>query len=480
MTTPGPSSPAASSAAPPATSSADAPWPVRVVSQKIGAWIGRLGWIWVDGQVAQITRRPGTNTVFLTLRDPSADLSLTVTTNRDVVDLGAPGLADGARIVVHARPEFYAARGSLSLRADEIRQVGLGELLARLEQLKKLLAAEGLFDRARKRRLPFLPAKVGLITGRASAAERDVLTNARRRWPAVEFRVVNVAVQGTSAVPQIIDALAVLDRDETVDVIVLARGGGSTEDLLPFSDEALCRAVFACRTPVVSAVGHETDVPLVDFVADVRASTPTDAAKRIVPDLADEFRLIGQARQRLDRALLTRLDREQQRLDAIRSRPSIARPLSMIEQRAADVTQLRDRAARNLSHRLDRAGTELAHTLARLRTLSPAATLQRGYAIVQRADGAVVRAAADVSPGGALRIRLAEGELAATATDPAAGTADPADGAPGPAGGTAGAAAGGTGGQDAAGPAATAQGEVKPKRATRKAAPKRAADVSQE
>src|SRR5215475_1192260 len=220
------------------------PWPVRVVSQKIGGWIARLGWIWVDGQVAQITRRPGSTVVFITLRDPSADLSLSVTTNRDVLDLGAPELADGARILVHAKPEFYPARGTLSLRADEIRQVGLGELLARLEKLKKLLAAEGLFARERKRRLPFLPQKIGLITGRASAAERDVLMNTRRRWPGVDFRVVNVAVQGPTAVPQIIDALKVLDADDTVDVIVIARGGGSVEDLLPFSDEALCRAVF--------------------------------------------------------------------------------------------------------------------------------------------------------------------------------------------------------------------------------------------
>ncbi|GAA2367493.1 exodeoxyribonuclease VII large subunit [Dactylosporangium salmoneum] len=394
-------------------STSDKPWPVRVVSQKIGQWIGRLGWIWIDGQVTQIVRRPGTNTVFITLRDPSADLSLSVTTNRDVLDLGAPQLTDGARIVVHARPEFYAARGSLSLRADEIRQVGLGELLARLEQLKKLLQAEGLFARERKRRLPFLPRRIGLVTGRASAAERDVLMNARRRWPSVDFRVINVAVQGPSAVPQIIDALAVLDRDETVDVIVLARGGGSVEDLLPFSDEALCRAVFACRTPVVSAVGHETDVPLVDFVADVRASTPTDAAKRVVPDLGDELRLIAHAKQRLDRALRGLLDREQHRLDALRSRPSVARPLTMVEQREADVAALRDRAARNLRHRLDRAGTELEHTLARLRTLSPSATLQRGYAIVQRADGAVVRNPAEVSGQDRLRIRLAEGELTA-------------------------------------------------------------------
>ncbi|MFI5906647.1 exodeoxyribonuclease VII large subunit [Dactylosporangium sp. NPDC051541] len=403
-------------------SSSEKPWPVRVVSQKISQWIGRLGWIWVDGQVAQVTRRPGTNTVFLTLRDPSADLSLTVTTNRDVMDLGAPNLTDGARIVVHARPEFYAARGSLSLRADEIRQVGVGELLARLEQLKKLLAAEGLFARERKRRLPFLPRRIGLVTGRASAAERDVLTNARRRWPTVDFRVINVAVQGPSAVPQIVDALNVLDRDETIDVIVIARGGGSIEDLLPFSDEALCRAVFACRTPVVSAIGHETDVPLLDFVADLRASTPTDAAKRIVPDLADEVRLIAQAKQRLDRSLRGLLDREQHRLDALRSRPSIARPLTMVDNRATDVTALQARATRNLVHRLDRAGTELEHTLARLRTLSPSATLQRGYAIVQREDGAVVRAPAEVKADEQLRIRLAEGELTAATT--ATATAD--------------------------------------------------------
>jgi exodeoxyribonuclease VII large subunit len=402
----------------PSASTAEAPWPVRVVSQKIGNWIAKLGWVWIDGQVAQITRRPGTNTVFLTLRDPAADLSLTVTTNRDVLDLGAPNLGDGARVVVHAKPEFYAARGSLSLRADEIRQVGLGELLARLEQLKKLLAAEGLFDRARKRRLPFLPGKIGLITGRASAAERDVLTNARRRWPAIEFRVINVAVQGAVAVSQMIDALAVLDRDETIDVIVLARGGGSTEDLLPFSDEALCRAVFACRTPVVSAVGHETDIPLIDYVADVRASTPTDAAKRVVPDHAEEVRLIGQAKYRLDRAMRGRLDQEQHRLDAIRSRPSLARPHAMVDAREAEVVALRDRASRCLTHRLDRAGAELEHTLARLRTLSPAATLQRGYAIVQRGDdGAIVRAPADVATKDLLRIRLAEGELAATVAD---------------------------------------------------------------
>jgi exodeoxyribonuclease VII large subunit len=387
---------------------------VRVVSQKISAWVGKLGWVWVDGQIAQISRRPGNSTVFLTLRDPSADLSLTVTTNRDVLDLGAPELAEGARVVLHAKPEFYPARGTLSLRADEIRQVGLGELLARLEKLKRLLAAEGLFDPARKRRPPFLPHRIGLITGRASAAERDVLTNARRRWPAVQFRILNVAVQGPTAVPQIVDALRVLDADPSIDVIVLARGGGGVEDLLPFSDEALCRAVFACRTPVVSAIGHETDAPLVDYVADVRASTPTDAAKRVVPDLGEERRMIQLARQRLDRAVLALLDRETHRVEALRSRPVLARPQIMLDERAADLGALRDRAARCLNHRVAAAVEELRHTRARLRGLSPAATLDRGYAIVQRPDGTVVRAAREVAKGDPLRVRLAAGELAVT------------------------------------------------------------------
>jgi exodeoxyribonuclease VII large subunit len=395
-------------------STAEEPWPVRVVSQKLGAWIAKLGWVWVDGQVAQISRRSGSAVVFLTLRDPSADLSLTVTAHRDVLDAGAPDLAEGARVTLHAKPEFYPSRGTLSLRADEIRQVGLGELLARLERLKKLLAAEGLFARERKRRLPFLPRRIGLITGRASAAERDVLMNTRRRWPAVAFRVINVAVQGPTAVPQIIDALKVLDSDDTVDVIVLARGGGSVEDLLPFSDEALCRAVFAARTPVMSAIGHETDAPLIDYVADVRASTPTDAAKRLVPDLAEERQLIDTARRRLDRAIGTLLERETQRIQAWRSRPSLARPELMVEHRAADITALRERAVRCLDQRLHRADDELRHTLARLRALSPAATLERGYAIVQRADGHVVRAADDVKIDDILRVRLAEGELDAT------------------------------------------------------------------
>lgn len=351
------------------------------------------------------------STVFLTLRDPSADISLTVTAPREVVQ---PTLTDGARVVVHAKPEWYATRGTLSLRADEIRQVGEGELKARIEQLRKLLEAEGLFDPRRKRRPPFLPHRIGLVTGRGGAAERDVLTNARRRWPAVDFRVVNVAVQGVNAVPEMVGALQSLDRDETVDVIILARGGGSFEDLLPFSDEALCRAVFACRTPVISAIGHEPDSPLVDYVADVRASTPTDAAKRVVPDLGEEQRLLNVARGRLDRAVRHRVDREQHRLDALRSRPSLAKPTTVLDRLGEDVTAAIARARRTLDHRLTRADAELGHTLARLRALSPSATLARGYAIVQTPEGHVVRAAGEAAPGDALRVRLAEGTLDVT------------------------------------------------------------------
>lgn len=402
----------------PPQSTPEEPWPVRVVSQKIGAWVARLGWVWVDGQIAQVTRRPGTTVVFLTLRDPSAEISLTLTTNRDVLDAGAPNLAEGARVIAHAKPEFYPSRGTLSLRADEIRQVGLGELLARLERLKKLLAAEGLFEPSRKRCPPFLPKRVGLITGRASAAERDVLAGARRRWPAVSFRVINVAVQGPGAVPQILDALAVLEHDPDVDVIILARGGGGVEDLLPFSDEGLCRAVFACRTPVISAIGHETDTPLLDFVADVRASTPTDAAKRAVPDLGEEQRLLDAVRARLSRAVTHLLDREEQRLVDLRTRPVLANPTTMLDAREDQVLALRERAGRTMRHRLDRADTDLHHTLARLRALSPAATLERGYAIVQRAaDGSVLRDPADTKAGELLRLRLSRGELAAKVTE---------------------------------------------------------------
>ncbi|MEU1824901.1 exodeoxyribonuclease VII large subunit [Streptomyces abikoensis] len=407
-----------------AQTSPDAPLPVGEVSRLIGGWIDRLGAVWVEGQITQLSRRPGAGVVFLTLRDPSRDISLSVTCYRAVFDRVADVVSEGARVVVHAKPEWYAPRGQLSLRAAEIRPVGVGELLARLEQLKKSLAAEGLFAAERKRALPFLPQLIGLVCGRASAAERDVLENARHRWPAVRFEVRNVPVQGVHAVPGVIEAVQELDAHPDVDVIVVARGGGSVEDLLPFSDEQLVRTVAACRTPVVSAIGHEPDTPLLDLVADLRASTPTDAAKRVVPDVGEELTRVRHLRDRALRCVESLLDREERGLAAARARPCMERPHRMVEEREEQIDALAARGRRTLGHLLDRAASELTHTHARVVALSPAATLRRGYAVLQHEDGRVVRAATEVGPEEELRARVAEGEFAVRAVAPAPGASD--------------------------------------------------------
>lgn len=404
----------------PLETTAEAPVPVRTVAHLIGQWVARLGKVWVEGQVTQVTRRPGASTMFVTLRDPVADVSLSVTCSRALLDSVVPPVVEGSKIVVFGKPTFYIPRGSVSFAAEQIRIVGLGELLARLEHLRRVLAAEGLFDARRKRPLPFLPGRVGLICGRASAAERDVLENARRRWPAVDFDVREVAVQGPYAVTEILDALTSLDTDPSIEVIVLARGGGSVEDLLPFSDETLVRAVSATRTPVVSAIGHEQDSPLVDSVADVRASTPTDAAKLVVPDVAEQAALVDGLARRAQRAVFARLDRERAIVNGLCSRPALADPRSGLMLREQQVTQLRDRARRSLRHFLDRASDDLGHRAERVRALSPQATLERGYAIVQRADGSVVRDPAVVTAGEALTLRVAGGALPVNAAVTAA------------------------------------------------------------
>ena len=397
-----------------AETTAEHPWPVRLLTAKITEYVARMPPVWIEGQVVQLTRRPGTATCFLTLRDTDVDMSLPVTAGARLLDALPAGLAEGALVVVRAKPEFWPKRGSLQLAAAEIRPVGVGELLARIEHLKRVLAAEGVFDAERKRALPFLPRAVGLVCGRGSAAERDVVVTARHRWPGVRFEVRNVAVQGPDAVPQVGDAIAELDAHAEVDVIVVARGGGALEDLLPFSNEALVRAVAACRTPVVSAIGHEVDTPLLDLVADVRASTPTDAGRRIVPAVADEVAGLAHVRSRLRRAVAHRVAAEQERLDALRSRPSVADPGAGLDEREQGVHGVRDRGRRALAVRLDRATDEVGHLRSAVRALSPVSTLQRGYAVVQRRDGAVVRSPADVGSGEHLRLRLAEGEIGAT------------------------------------------------------------------
>ncbi|CAB4696943.1 MAG: exodeoxyribonuclease VII large subunit [Actinobacteria bacterium] len=394
----------------------EAPAPVRQIANAISGWIERLGPVWVEGQIAQLSRRPGVNTVFMTLRDTVADISVPVTCSRTLFDSLNPPLVEGASVVVHAKPSYYANRGTMSLYAREIRMVGLGELLAQLERRRQLLAAEGLFAPELKRELPFLPTRVGLVTAPHSAAERDVLDNARRRWPAVEFEVAYAAMQGPRCAAEVMEALERLERHRDVDVVVVARGGGAVEDLLPFSDEALLRTVHRMRTPVVSAIGHEPDSPLLDLVADVRASTPTDAASLVVPDVVEEIRGVTWARDRIRATLAAYLSREHSGLAALRSRPALADPRSLVTARTDELTALRERSRRSVTHRLDRAADDIGHQRARARALSPLETLRRGYAVLQDADGHVLTSTDGVAADTLISVRVADGRIHATTT----------------------------------------------------------------
>jgi exodeoxyribonuclease VII large subunit len=393
--------------------SPDNPWPVRAVATRVAKYIDRLGTVWIEGQLTELKLRQ--STAWMVLRDPAADMSLSVSCPVDLVTNAPVPLAEGTQVIMLGKPQFYTRNGSFSLRISEIRAVGIGELLARIDRLRRLLAAEGLFDPRLKRPIPFLPKTIGLITGRASAAERDVMTVAESRWPAVQFAVRNTIVQGPNAVPQIVEALRGLDADPDVDVIVLARGGGSVEDLLPFSDETLCRELAACTTPVVSAVGHEPDNPLCDLVADLRAATPTDAAKRIVPDAAAEHALVTELRRRSARALRNWVHREQHTIAQLRSRPVLAEPLAALTARAEEVHRALASARRDVNRLIGTETERIGHLSARLTTLGPAATLTRGYAVVQTLDASgsatVLRSVDDAPAGTRLRIRVADGAV---------------------------------------------------------------------
>lgn len=370
--------------------SPDAPVSVRKVSTMLGDWIGRLGAVWIEGQVADFKPRPNARVQFLSLRDLEANVSLSVVADADLIGRMDPPLEIGQRLVVWAKPEFWSGRGTLQLRARTIRAVGIGELLAQLAQLQATLAAEGLFAIERKRPLPFLPRRIGLICGRGSDAEHDVVVNARDRWPAADFEIREVAVQGVNAVSEVTQALLELDDDPGIDVIVITRGGGSVEDLLPFSNEGLIRAVSSATTPVVSAIGHEQDNPLLDLVADYRASTPTDAGKRIVPSFIEQDALVRGLIERGHTALIRRVDSE-----------------------ATWVRDFKARAYRAVDMRTQSMSADIEHLIARVRSLSPLATLERGYAVVQTTDGQVVRNPSDLSLGQTLDIRVQHGTLRA-------------------------------------------------------------------
>ena len=394
--------------------SSESPAPVRVVSEALKEYIDRLGPIWIEGEISELNERSG-GMAFMRLRDTSADMSISVMCYKSVLATAQP-LPANARVVIYTKPSWFTKNGSLTMSAKEIRQVGVGELLARLEALKEKLAEEGLFSADRKVKLPWLPRTVGLICGRNTDAEKDVVENARRRWPAVRFEIREVAVQGAAAVVEVSQALQELEANPDVDVIIITRGGGSFEDLLPFSDESLVRLAASCSTPIVSAIGHEKDAPLLDLVADYRASTPTDAAKKVVPDIAEEISDIAKLRDRALRSLVARVDVESQLISQLRNRPVMKDPMVMVTTRVDELKALRDRALRGFAALLEIEKKELKGVRDHLRSLSPQSTMDRGYAVVQLHDGKILRDATKLKIGTALRIRVAKGETSATVT----------------------------------------------------------------
>ena len=394
-------------------SSPDAPQPLRVIVGAVKDWVERLGPVWVEGQLIEVKRRSGAVTQYLTLRDKLAEVSVTLSTSAAVLDAAGP-LAEGTMVAAWVKPTIWTKSGSLTFECRELRPTGEGRLLAAIEQRKRMLQAEGLFDPALKRRLPLLPRRIGLITGAGSAAERDVVENIARRWPAAVLDVRHTLVQGTQAVEEIVHALRALAATPGVDVIIIARGGGSLEDLLPFSDETLVRAVHACTTPVVSAIGHETDTPILDLVADLRASTPTDAAKRVVPDAREEDSRLSEARTRIRTAVLTRLANETRRLAELRTRPVLRDPSATLEIHLERVSTARSRLTRAIEQRLREEANFISQSASRVRAMSPRATLQRGYAILVDASGDTVSSVADTSAGAAIAARVADGRLHVT------------------------------------------------------------------
>ncbi len=390
----------------------DSPWPVALFSNKIKGWIDRLGTAWVEGEITQWGSSGGN--IYGKLKDLDVDATIGFTIWSSVRAKLPADISQGDRVIALVKPSYWVKGGSLSMQVFEMRHVGLGDLLERLERLRQSLKAEGLFDADRKRPLPFLPRCIGLVTGKDSDAEKDVLRNAQLRWPSVEFRVVHAAVQGDRAVSEVITALRTLDADPEVDVIIVARGGGDFQNLLVFSDETLVRTAAACSTPIVSAIGHEADRPLLDDVADLRASTPTDAAKRVVPDVADELSRVRQARSRIGTRVTSLVNHEIDRLEQLRTRPVLARSDWLVDSRAEELGRYVQRTGELVDRLLDRSHTRVIELRSQLRALSPQRTLDRGYAIAQLPGGAVLRSSSEAVPGTPLLLTLADGTTTAT------------------------------------------------------------------
>ncbi|MFZ9790257.1 MAG: exodeoxyribonuclease VII large subunit [Candidatus Nanopelagicales bacterium] len=384
---------------------------VKDASRALSEVISSMPSVWIEGQITSIKIRPGSDWVFVDLRDVSAEATLNVVFNRSVLDDAPSEIESGQRVLVHGKPEFWMNRGSLVFRARRIQPVGLGELMIALEKLKQQLLKEGLFAPEKKKPIPFLPKKIGLICGRASAAMKDVMENTRLRWPGIKFDVHEVAVQGVKSSSEVRAALAQLNAENEVEVIVITRGGGSFEDLLPFSDEMLLRAVAASNIPVISAIGHEQDNPLLDYVADLRASTPTDAASKLVPDLEDEIELIDDWVFRMREIIANRIEREQTSLERLLEKSALDSPKEFIQSHRDVIIDLKTNLRNLISTKIYTEQTWFKPRLAQLRTLSPLSTLARGFALVQKNDGKLVRKESDVNSGDLLKIRLEKDSL---------------------------------------------------------------------
>jgi exodeoxyribonuclease VII large subunit len=395
-------------------STLETPWPVSVLADKVKGYIEKLGTVWVEGEITQWGVSGGN--VYGKLKDPTADVTISFNVWSSVRGKIPGDLKQGDRVVALVKPAYWLKAGTLSMQVFEMRHVGLGDMLERLERLRRQLASEGLFDASRKKRLPFLPGTIGLITGKDSDAEKDVLKNAQLRWPSVIFRVIHTAVQGDRVPREVTAAIQTLDADPQVDVIIISRGGGDFQNLLGFSDEGVVRAAAACETPIVSAIGHENDRPLLDDVADLRASTPTDAAKRVVPDVAEELNRVQQARARIGQRVTNLIRVEIDRVGQLRSRPALANPAWIIDTRSQDLTRYVARGSELVARVLERGESQTRELAAQLRSLSPQRTLDRGYAIVQLADGSIVRAATEAPADSALAITVADGVVGAIST----------------------------------------------------------------
>lgn len=378
-------------------------------------WINRLGPIWVEGQVIDLSTH--SYTTYLTLQDSDSEEVLKLNANTSVLKQLEPPITQGSRVLTQLKADWWAKRGTLHFKVLQVRTVGLGELMARLEALRVLLESEGLFRPERKKPLPFLPRRVGLICGRNSDALHDVVKNARRRWPEIEFEIREVAVQGASCVREVTQAIRELDAIDDVDVIVVTRGGGDFEDLLPFSDESLVRVVASAHTPIVAAIGHEEDKPLIDEVADYRASTPTDAARRIVPDAMQETSDIRNTTVHLRRLIQRAVEHRQGELAILRNRPALANPAMLVEQRIALHNQQRTQIGKSIIGRIAVESAHLRGLVATIKALSPQGTLERGFSITRKETGAVVSSVEQTALGENLRIRMADGEIRVTRID---------------------------------------------------------------